>query len=41
MVSPATPGLGSKIVPSILTVTVCKYWGATVGNGWSAEPKVP
>ena len=32
MMSPATPGFGSKIVPSMLTVTVRKYCVVTVGN---------
>src|SRR5262245_61344028 len=41
IVSPATPGWRSKMVPSTLTVTVWKYCVVAVGNAWSAEPNVP
>ncbi len=40
MTSPAVPGFGSKIVPSILTVTVWNTGAPTRGNTWSAEPNV-
>src|SRR5262245_26309242 len=40
IVSPATSRFGSNTVPSMLTVTVWKYWVVAVGNGWSAEPNV-
>ena len=40
IVSPATPGCASKIVPSTLTVTVWKYCVVCVGKVWSADPNV-
>src|SRR6185503_938490 len=39
IVSPSTPGLGSKTVPSMLMVTVRKRGSVTRGKVWSDAPK--